>query len=320
MNRRQLLALAALAPAFNVFAQTRFPSRPVRLIAPFAAGGTVDMLSRAIAEPMRSSLGQSVVVENRGGAGGTLGADAVAKARADGYMILFGAVHHAIAQSVYPKLGYDLREMAPIAFLGKVNHALIVNKDLPARNVKELVALLKAKPEVYSYSTPGAGTMQHLMAEYFKSTTQTKMMHVPYRGSAPAIIDIIAGNVHLMFETMPSAIQHIRAGRVRVLAVTSKSRALQLPNVPTISESGAPSYDAASWYGLYAPPDTPADAVTLLNKAVNKAFEDTEFLQRWLDLGAESGGGGRPEDLGALTHSEVTRWGKIAKQAQIIVG
>lgn len=320
MNRRQLLLLTAMAPASRVWAQAHFPSQPIKLVAPFAPGGTVDILSRAIAVPMYDAVGQSVIVENRGGAGGTLGADVVAKSKADGYTILFGAVHHAIAQSVYRKLGYDIREMTPIAFLGKVNHALIVNKDLPAENVTELVALLKANPDKYSYATPGSGTMQHLMAEYFKSVTGTQMTHVPYRGSAPAIVDIIAGNVQLMFETMPSAIQHIRAGNVRVLAVTSKSRAIQLPNVPTVAESGAANYDASSWYGLYAPPNTPKEAVKQLNLAANKAFEDKKFLQRWLDLGTDSGGGGRPEDLGELTRNEVERWGKVAKEADITVG
>lgn len=320
MNRRQLLALAAMAPVLNAFAQGEFPSKPIRLVAPYSPGGTVDILSRTIAEPMRVALGESVVVENRDGAGGTLGADLVSKATSDGYTILFGAVHHAIAHSVYKTLKYDIREMTPIAFLGRVNHALIVNKDLPAHSVAELIALLKAHPDKYTYATPGAGTMQQLMAEYFKSATNTQMMHVPYRGSAPAIIDIIAGNVHLMFETMPSAVQHIRAGNVRVLAVTSKTRALLLPDVPTIAESGAPNYDASSWYGLYAPPNAPRDAVMRMNEAVNSAFSDKVFLQRWLDLGTDSGGGGDPGDLNQLTRDEVARWGEIARAANISVG
>lgn len=319
MDRRQLLLLAAVAPFGRALAAGDYPAQTIRLIAPYAPGGTVDILSRQLAEPMRAGLGQSVIVENRGGAGGTLGADAVAKARADGYTVLFGAVHHAIAQSVYPKLTYDIRDMTAVGFLGRVNHVLIVNKDLPARNVAELVQLLKANPDKYSYATPGAGTMQHLMAEYFKSVTNTQMMHVPYRGSAPAIIDIIAGNVHMMFETMPSAIQHIRAGSVRALAVTSRQRSVSLPEVPTISESGAENYDATSWYGIYAPSKTPRVAVDALNKAINSAFQDPQFARRWVELGADVGGG-TPAELEILTKNEVERWAAIAKSADIKVG
>lgn len=319
MDRRQLLALAAMLPFARAGAQPAYPSQSVRLIAPYAPGGTVDVLSRQLAEPMRASLEQTVIVENRGGAGGTLGADTVAKAKADGYMVLFGAVHHAIAQSVYPKLTYDIRDLSAIGFLGRVNHVLIVNKDLPAKNVEELVALLKRSPARYNYATPGAGTMQHLMAEYFKSVTGTQMMHVPYRGSAPAIVDIIAGNVNMMFETMPSAIQHIRAGSVRAIAVTSKSRSPNLPDVPTVAESGAPNYDATSWYGLYAPAGTPGFVVDKLNKAVNHAFSNADFVQKWTALGADKGGGA-PAELAALTRSEVERWAKVAKDANIRVG
>lgn len=319
MNRRQWLALAALAPMGRVLAQATYPAQPVRLVAPYAPGGTVDILSRLLAEPLRSGLGQTVIVENRGGAGGTLGADMVAKARADGYTVLFGAVHHAIAQSVYPKLGYDIRELTPVGFLGRVNHVLIVNKDLPANNVQELVALLKADPDKYSYATPGAGTMQHLMAEYFKDATGTEMTHVPYRGSAPAIVDIIAGNVHMMFETMPSAIQHIRAGSVRAIAVTSSQRSAHLPDVPTVAESGAPNYDATSWYGIFAPAGTPPQAVAALNKAINAGFADPAFTQRWVEMGAEAGGG-TPEQLAELTRDEVARWAEVARRANIKIG
>lgn len=318
MNRRQLLALAAILPFAKAGAQSSYPSQSVRLVAPYAPGGTVDILSRQLAEPMRASLGQSVIVENRGGAGGTLGADIVAKSKADGYTVLFGAVHHAIAQSVYPSLTYDIRDLAPIGFLGRVNHVLIVNKDLPAQNVQEVIELLKNNPDKYNYATPGAGTMQHLMAEYFKSVTGTKMTHVPYRGSSPAIVDIIAGNVDMMFETMPSAIQHIRANNVRAIAVTSKSRSPSLPDIPTIAQSGASNYDATSWYGLYAPAGTPVAIVEKLNEAINRAFSNDVFVKRWTELGAGAGGG-TPEELAQLTRSEVDRWEKVAKDANIRV-
>lgn len=311
-------AVAALFVSSGASAQSNYPSQPVRLIAPYAAGGTVDILSRALADQLGRELKQTVIVENRGGAGGTIGADHASKARADGHTVLFGAVHHAIAQSVYSRLNYDIREMTPMGFLGRVNHTVLINKDLPVNNIAELIALLKENPEKYSYATPGAGTMQHLMTEYFMDATGTQMMHVPYRGSAPALIDLIAGNVHVLFETMPSALQHIRAGNVRVLAVTSSTRSPHLPDVPTVSEDGAPNYDATSWYGIYAPAGTPREVVERMNAALNKTFEQKEFAEKWVALGADVGGGS-PEQLQKLTLDEVSRWAEVAKSANITV-
>lgn len=311
-------SIAALFILSSAGAQSSYPSQPVRLIAPYAPGGTVDILSRTLADQLGRELGHTVIVENRGGAGGTIGADHASKAQADGHTVLFGAVHHAIAQSVYSRLNYDIREMTPVGFLGRVNHAVIINKDLPVNDIAELITLLKENPEKYSYATPGSGTMQHLMTEYFMSVTDTEMMHVPYRGSAPAIIDLIAGNVHVLFETMPSALQHIKAGNVRVLAVTSTTRSPHLPDVPTVSESGAPNYDATSWYGIFAPANTPAPVVERLNAALNKTFENKEFAEKWVALGADIGGG-PPEQLQKLTLDEVNRWAEVARNANITV-
>lgn len=318
MQRRELLSLAlgAIGPVSMVQAQSKYPAQPIKLVAPFPPGGTVDILSRTLGEQMSRELGQSVIVDNRGGAGGTIGADIASKAAPDGYTVLFGAVHHAIAQSVYPKLNYDIRKMSPAAFLGRVNHAVIVNNALPAKNIAELIALLKAAPDKYSYATPGAGTMQHVMTEYFKNVTGTQMTHIPYRGSGPAIVDLISGNVHVMFETMPSALQHIKAGSVRAIAVTSGQRAKYLPDVPTVAQSGAPNYDATSWYGLYAPPKTPQAVLDPLNRAVNAAFQNQSFVERWVSLGADPGGGA-PDDLTKLTASEVARWAEVVHKAKI---
>lgn len=319
MKRRDaVLTLAATALTPFAHGQAKYPAQVVKLVAPFPPGGTVDILSRALAEALGRELGQAMIVDNRGGAGGTIGADIVSKAPPDGYTVLFGAVHHAIAQSVYPKLGYDIRKMVPIGLLGRVNHAVIVTNSLPAKNVRELVGLLKDSPEKYSYATPGAGTMQHLMTELFKSVTGTSMTHVPYRGSGPAMVDLIAGNTQVMFETMPSALQHIRAGSVRAIAVTGSQRAGYLPAVPTIAESGAPNYDATSWYGLFAPAGTPAPVVERLNQAINAAFGNKKFREQWIGLGADPGGG-TPEQLAQLTSSEVERWAAVAKKASITV-
>lgn len=320
MKRRNILAaaLAAAIPFSSALAQANYPTQAIKLIAPFAPGGTVDILSRTLADQLGRELGQAVIVDNRGGAGGTVGADIASKAAPDGYTILFGAVHHAIAQSVYPKLGYDIRDMTPVGFLGRVNHAVIVNNALPAKNIAELIALLKANPEKYSYATPGAGTMQHLMTEYFKSVSGTQMLQIPYRGSAPAIVDVMAGNVQVMFETMPSALQHIKSGNVRVLAVTSRQRAAYLSDVPTVAESGAANYDATSWYGIYAPAKTPQKVVDRLNAAINNAFKDKAFADKWVSLGADTGGG-TPEALKKLTLDEVGRWSEVARKAKISV-
>lgn len=322
MHRRNLIALAAASAALfaplSALAQAKYPAQAIKLIAPYAPGGTVDILSRTLADRIGRDLGQSVVVENRGGAGGTVGADVASKAQPDGYTVLFGAVHHAIAQSVYPKLGYDIRELTPIAFLGRVNHAVIANNALPAKTIAELIELLKKNPDKYSYATPGAGTMQHLMTEYFMSQTGTKMAHIPYRGSAPAIVDVTAGSVHVMFETMPSALQHIKAKNVKVMAVTSAQRSPHLPEVPTVMESGAPNYDATSWYGIFAPAKTPQHVVERLNLAINNAFKDKAFAEKWVALGADVGGG-TPEALKKLTLDEVQRWSDVAKKANISV-
>lgn len=293
-----------------------YPTHPVRLIAPYAAGGTVDILSRALGERLSRELNQPVIIDNRGGAGGTVGADYAAKSKPDGYTVLFGAAHHAIAQSVYPKLGYDIRDLEPIGYIGRVNHAVIVTNDLPVKTIAELIDVLKKDPEQYNYATPGAGTMQHLMTEHFMTVTDTNMTQVPYRGSAPALIDVIAGDVQVMFETMPSALNHINAGNVRAIAVTATERSPHLPDVPTIAESGAPNYDATTWYGLYAPATTPPEAIEKLNAAINVAFADQAFVEQWIKLGADPGGG-TSDELRTLTHEEVERWAKVAKDANI---
>ena len=319
MHRRSIvLAGAAACLPVRVWGQGGYPSQVIKLVAPFPPGGTVDILSRAFAEELAREIGQAVVVENRGGAGGTLGADLVARSPADGYTLLFGAVHHAIAQSVYRKLGYDIRDLTPVGLLGRVNHAVIVPVGLPVRNVPELVALLKSAPDKYSYATPGAGTMQHLMTEHFKSVTGTVMTQVPYRGSGPAMIDLITGQTQVMFETMPSALQHIKAGKVRAIAVTAAQRSDYLPTVPTVAESGVPNYDATSWYGLYAPAKTPQAIVGKLNAALNTVFRNKKFADAWSRLGAEPGGGS-PAELATLTAAEVERWGAIARKANITV-
>jgi tripartite-type tricarboxylate transporter receptor subunit TctC len=324
MQRRQVLAgtaLLAMSGIGKTWAQAQagsanYPNQVIKFVAPFPPGGTVDILTRAVSSQLAREVGQQVIVDNRGGAGGTIGADAVARSSPDGYTILFGATHHAIAQSVYPKLGYDIRSMTPLAFLGRVDHVLLVTNKLPVKDVSELIAYAKANPDKLNYGTPGSGTLHHLMAEQFKSTTGSRMVHVAYKGSGAAMIDLISGSIHVYFETMPSALQHVRSGAVRAIAVTSKQRSEHLPSIPTIADSGVPSYDASSWYGAFGPPNTPQSIVDRLNKAFDAAFRNREFAAQWKSLGAETGGGS-PDVLRSLVTKEVDRWGAVAKAANI---
>jgi tripartite-type tricarboxylate transporter receptor subunit TctC len=326
MKRRHCitgLTCMGLAPFADALAQSRspedaYPTQVVKLVAPFPPGGTVDILARAMALQLGHEIGQQVIVENRGGAGGTVGADVVARGPADGYTVLFAAAHHAIAQTVYPKLGYDIRSLAPVAFLGRVNHVLICNNNLPVKTVGELIAYLKANPDKVNYGTPGSGTLHHLMAEQFKAATGTTMAHVPYKGSGQAMVDLMGGQIQVYFETMPSALQHIRNGSVRAIAVTSHQRSSYLPHLPTIAESGVANYDASSWYGIVAPANTPRSALVRMNQAINAAFRDAAFAAQWKSLGAEPGGGTR-EELGKLVAAEVDRWALVAKAANIKV-
>ncbi len=310
----------SLAPVTAAFAAAdgSYPTGPVRLVAPFTPGGTVDILARVVSAQLSKEMAQSFIVENRAGAGGTIGADAVARARPDGYTILLGAAHHAIAQTVYPSLPYDIRKMSPVSFLGRVDHVLLVTNKLPVKTVAELIAYLKANPDRIAYGSPGTGTLHQLMAEQFKAATGTKMMHVPYKGSSPALVDLISGTIQVYFETMPSALQYVRNGSVRALAVTSKSRSRALPELPTIAEAGVPGYDASSWYGLFAPAGTSPQVIAALNAATSRAFKDASFVEQWRKQGAEPGGGG-PEVLRSLLLSEVDRWSVVARNAGVRV-
>ncbi|WP_316155118.1 tripartite tricarboxylate transporter substrate binding protein [Cupriavidus sp. BIC8F] len=311
------MGAGSMAPILaHAAANASYPASPVRLVAPFPPGGTVDILARVVGAQLTKETSQAFIVDNRAGAGGTIGADAVARAKPDGYTILFGAAHHAIAQTVYPSLPYDIRSMTAISFLGRVDHVLLVTNKLPVKTVGELVAYLKANPDKLAYGSPGTGTLHHLMAEQFKAVTGTRMMHVPYKGSSPALVDLISGTIQVYFETMPSALQYVRNGSVRALAVTSKQRSRSLPDLPTIAESGVSNYDAASWYGLFAPSGTPASVVSALNAATTRAFANSSFVEQWRNQGAEPGGG-NPDVLRKLLLSEVDRWSVVAREAKI---
>jgi tripartite-type tricarboxylate transporter receptor subunit TctC len=322
MTRRSLLALgttvlAALASGMPAGAQ-QFPERAVTLVVPFSAGGSTDVVARIIAQKMSDGLGQQVIVENVGGAGGSLGAGRVARSEPDGYTILMATVAtHALNPLILKSKPYDAeKDFAPISLLVIVPNVLVVNPELPAKNVEELLALLKAKPEDYSYASSGNGTPLHLSGELFKMMGGVSMQHVPYKGSGPALNDVIGNQVPIMFDNLPSSSSHIKAGTLRALAVTTKERAASFPDVPTVAESGIPGYETYTWNALFAPAGTPPEIVAKLNEAANAAMKDPAVIERMKEFSATIVGS-TPEELGKHVSAELAKWKPIVEDAKI---
>ena len=319
MKRRSFLAaLAVLAMADTAPAQESFPDKPIRLVVPFAAGGSTDLVARVVAQAMGDRLGQQMVVENRGGAGGNLGATAVAEADPDGYTILMGTIAtHALSASLYAEPPFDPeKDFAPIVLLVTVPNVLTVNKDYPVKTVKELIARLKEHPGEEVYSSSGNGTPLHLSGQLFMSMTGTEMVHVPYKGSGPALVDAISGAVPINFDNLPSSTGFIKSGALRALAVTTKTRAAIFPDVPTMEEAGVPGYETNTWNALFAPAGTPPEAVAKLNAAANAVLVDPEVKKRLADVGAETVGG-TPAQLAAHVTAEIARWRPVIKAANV---
>jgi len=306
---------AALAPA-----QQDYPSKPVTLVVPFPPGGTTDLVARALGESLARSLGQPVLIESKPGGGTTIGADYVAKSRNDGYVLLVGAVHHTIAPSVYKKLPYDFqKDLTPITTVAMVPNVLAVNAAAtPAKTVAELVALAKASPGKLSYGSNGNGTAQHLIGTLFQMETGTELLHVPYKGSAPLTTDLLAGQVTMSFDSIPPQIQHIRAGKLRALAVATPTRSSLLPDVPTLQEAGLKDFDIQTWYGILAPAGTPPAIVARLNAEMLKVIRSPDFVQKMKDAGCEPLGG-TPAEMAARIASETTKFAKIVRDGKLIV-
>jgi len=309
------LGLSALAP-LAAQAQAVFPSKSITIIVPFPAGGTTDIMARVVGQFMAKDLGQSVIVDNRAGAGGNIGSLFVAHAPADGYTLVMGTVGtHAINQSLYAKMPYDtIKDFAPITRVAMVPNLLVVNPAQPYKSVKELVAYAKANPGKINFASSGNGTSIHLSGELFKQMTGVDMQHVPYRGSAPALTDLIGGQTQIMFDNMPSSIPYVRDGRLRALAVTTTRRSPALPDVPTISEAGVPGFEATSWFGLLAPAGTPATIIARLNASVLKALADPEVKKKLVEQGAEPSGE-TPEQFAAFIKAETVKWGEVVKRS-----
>lgn len=319
--RRLVLQGVAFAAAMTVtgaMAQA-WPSRSITLIVPFAAGGTTDVLARALGERLQQSLGQPVVIESKPGAGATIGADFVAKAKPDGYTLLVGAVHHTIATSVYKKLPYDFqKDLAPLTTIAMVPNVLVVNASTPAKNVNELVALLKADPAKANYGSNGNGTAQHLIGTQFQNNTGAKLTHIAYKGSGPLATDLLGGQVLMSFDTITPVLPHIKAGKLRPLAVTTATRSPALPDVPTLDEAGLKGFNIGTWFGVLAPVATPKDIQARLSSEMVKIIKSPEFRQRMADIGADPIGDS-PEQMAQTIKAETEKFGKLVKDANVVI-
>lgn len=315
-NRRQWLGLSAATLAtlgFDLHAEPGWPTKPVSLVVPFPAGGGTDTFARPLSAQFSKLTGKSLVIDNRGGAGGNLGAGVAAKAAPDGYTLFMGAVHHSIAPSMYPKLDYDLeRDFIPLAIVASVPHVLVVNpKNMPG-DYKAFMEQVKTKPGRFNYGSAGGGTSHHLAGELFKLQTKTFITHIPYRGAGPALQDLIAGNVDMMFDGLGSSAQHIKGGRIKALMVSGNKRNPAFPDIPCAAELGLPDYNVTTWYGLWTPKGTPADVQARAIEEVRKAAATDEIKTSWANSGAEF-----PNltgtQFGAFVNSEIKKWAVVVK-------
>lgn len=314
----QTLALAMLTPVGAAAFADDYPTRPIRLVVPFAPGGGADAVARIVAQGVSQTLGQQVVVENRGGAAAIIGTEQVAKADPDGYTLVLGQSGPiSINPALYKDLRYDpVKDFAPVTLTTSYPYILVVNSNLPAKTVQEFVVLAKAKPNGLSYGTAGKGGANHLVTEMFSIAAGIEMVHVPYRGTSPAVTDVIAGNLHLVFSDVVSAMANIQSGTLRALAVTSSKRTPVLPDVPTMAESGFPGFDAIGWHGILAPAGTPPAIVTKLRAEIVKAL-NAPATQSLLTSQALQSVGNTPQEFAAFIKDDIVKWGAVAKRAGI---
>lgn len=295
-----------------------YPNRPIRIVVPFPAGGGADSTARILGQKLAERWGQQVLVDNRSGAAGNIGTELVARAAPDGYTLGIGVNGtHAINPSLYPKLSFDpVRDFAPVALAISVPALLLVHPSFPAASVKQLIALAKARPGEINYASGGVGTPPHIMAELFASMAGIKLGHVPYKGAAPAAIDVIAGFVPMMFDNLVSGLPHVKSRKVRALGVTSAARSAVVPDIPTIAEAGLPGYEAVTWIAVFAPAGTPREIVTRLNAEIIAILAAPDVRERFAAMGATVGGG-TPEQLATLLRDDLARWARVIKAANI---
>jgi len=295
-----------------------YPSKPVRMVAASSPGSAVDIVARIVAQKLGEQLGQQVVVDNRAGAGGNLGAELAAKAPPDGYTLFMGTPAHAINTGLYRKLNYDLtRDFAPVSQVTTGAYVVVVHPSLPVKSIKELIALARAKPGQLNYASAGSGNATHLAGELFASKAQIKLVHVPYKGSGPAVTDLVGGQVQLMFANLVAALPQVKTARIRALAVTGHTRAAAAPELPTVSEAGVPGYVVTSWFGVLVPAATPREIVTRLNTELARTMSAPDVRERLASDGAEPQTG-TPEQFGTFIRSEIAQWTKVVKDAGIV--
>ncbi len=319
-NRREILRIGIAATAgtammpLSGLAQSTWPVKPVTMIVPFPAGGGTDAFARPLSAQFAKLAGKPLIIDNRGGAGGTLGASVAAKAAPDGYTLFMGAVHHTIAPSMYPKLDYDLeKDFIPLALVANVPQVLVVNpKRVDAQNFKAFLEFVRKNPAKLNYGSAGSGTSHHLAGELFKQQTKTFITHIPYRGAGPALQDLISGNVDMMFDGLGSSSNHIKGGRIKALMVAGAKRNPAFPDVPSASELGLPDYTVTTWYGLWAPKGTPADIQARIVEELRKIAATDEIKAIWSSNGAEFGSL-TPTQFGGFVSSEVKRWASVVK-------
>jgi tripartite-type tricarboxylate transporter receptor subunit TctC len=311
---RRLVVALALACGFAAAAHAQsWPSKPIRYIVPFPPGGATDILARSIADKLGPALGQPVIVENRAGAAGNLGTELAAKAAPDGYTILMVTVAQSISETLYAKLGYNLmRDLAPVILVARVPNVMVVHPSVPARSVKEFIDYARANPGKINFASSGSGTSIHMSGELFKLLTGVDIVHIPYKGSAAALVDLIGGQVSVMFDNLPPSMPHIRGGKLRPLAITTTTRYPTLPDLPTMVEAGVPGYESSSWFGIMVPAGTPKDVVARLNAEVRKIMALPDVRERFDQQGAIASPG-TPEDFDGFIRAEIAKWGKVVK-------
>jgi tripartite-type tricarboxylate transporter receptor subunit TctC len=319
-QRRTLVLLAALlamaAPMTAAYAQA-YPEHPIRFVVPYPPGGGTDVIARIVQGKLQTALGQNIVIDNKGGAGGSVGTDVVAKAPADGYTVLFTLNSHTVNPAIYAKLPFDtLKDFEPVGTVASLPQILVANPQFPANNVAELIALAKARPGTLSYASVGVGSPGHLAGELFKLRTGTQMTHVPYRGGGPAVSDVMGGQVPLLWVSIPAAAQFVKSGKLKALGVSTLKRSAAFPDVPTLQEAGVADFEVDSWYAMFVPAKTPKAVIDKLNRALNTTLQDADIRDKLLAQGSEAVGG-TPEALGQTVNVELVKWAKLAKDASI---
>ena len=298
-------------------ASAAYPEKPIRVVVPYPPGGGTDVVARIVQERLRQELGQPILIDNRGGAAGSIGTEMVAKSDPDGYTVLFTLSSHTINPAIYPKLPFDTeKDFLPVATVASLPQILVANPQFAPNTVKELVALARSKPDGLTYASVGNGSPGHLAGEMFKLRTDTRMTHIPYRGGGPAVIDVLGGQVPLLWVSIPAAASHVKQGKLKALAVSTRKRSRAFPDVPTMEEAGVADFEVDSWYAVFMPAKTPAPVIDRWNAAINAAVRDPEVQEKLLQQGSE-GVGGTPAELGKTVAKEVIQWKKLVAEAAI---